>query len=154
LLRRRGSAVPGLAQLILDTAPLEQRQHLAGRETLARCVEADFPWRVRVGDTVTRCKLSQVLSLLFRKASSKGIGARPSWDRSAAACVSACSSLIGWSPPHRARYGPAGSALWIGRTSSVFRSDRGKATPIMQSRVTISASCPSVQFSVPTGRGP
>ena len=149
--RIRRAAVYGLAEPVLDMAPFERGQGAAGRQALEDRVEADLPGRIRVGDPVTRRQLLPRPALvLYRVQQRDRRDLRPGRVRSGGA--------DGGFPAHGLPPGswcspPTGRlALWTGRTSSALRSGRGNATPIMQSRVTISASCSSVQLSVPAGR--
>ena len=51
LLRPRRPTVDGLAELILCVAPFQRRQSGAGGQTFTGSVQADFPGRIRVGET-------------------------------------------------------------------------------------------------------
>src|SRR5204863_941031 len=149
--RIRRAAVQGFAEPILDMAPIEGRQGSAGRQALEYRVEADLPGRIGVGNAVMRRQLLPTPALvLYRVEQRDRRKLRPGRFRSdgVGAGFPAHEPPPGsWCSPPTGRL-----ALWTGRTSSALRSGRGSATAIMQSRVTISASCSSVQFSLPAGR--
>src|SRR5207248_6571808 len=149
--RIRRAAVYGFAEPVLDMAPFERGQGAAGRQALEDRVEADLPGRIGVGDAVTRRQLLPGPALvLYRVQQRDRRDLRPGRVRSGGAEDGFTAHGLppgSWCSPPTGRL-----ALWTGRTSSALRSGRGNATPIMQSRVTISASCSSLQLSVPAGR--
>ena len=85
----RPSSPPGTVSLSGPcAAPFQRWQSRAGGETLAGCVEADFPGRVRVGDAVTRCEVFPNLDLRSARSRETGYeqvppGARLPWQQTA-----------------------------------------------------------------------
>src|SRR6478736_9463013 len=137
----RNVAIHGFGKLILSFAALQSRKHPANRETLAHSDKTRFPRRVRIGDAVTWRKNIPLLPFApygLEQCDPVNVHVTLHVHSAAFPCCDA---------PWTGR-----RALWTGRRISAVLPGRGRATPIIQSRVTIAASCSSVQFSVPLGR--